>query len=35
LAAFEELDKEFAPQIPGVEIHPGAANYYKDQGVLN
>ncbi|MDY7027445.1 MAG: TAXI family TRAP transporter solute-binding subunit [Spirochaetota bacterium] len=35
LKAFEELTIEFAPKIPAVDIHPGAAKYYKEMGVLN
>ena len=34
LKAFEELTPEFAPKIPGIALHPGAAKYYKEAGVL-
>lgn len=34
LGAFKELTLEFAPKIPAVTLHPGAAKFYKEKGVL-
>lgn len=34
LGAFKELTLEFAPKIPAVPLHPGAAKFYKEQNVL-
>ena len=34
LGAFKELTPEFAPQIPGIKLHPGAEDYYRKIGAL-
>jgi len=34
LSAFNELTLEFAPKVPAVPLHPGAAKFYREKGVL-
>jgi TRAP transporter TAXI family solute receptor len=34
LKDFRELTMEFAPRIPAVSLHPGAAKFYREKGVL-
>ena len=34
LKDFKDLDNEFAPKIPGIQIHPGSAKYYREVGSM-